>query len=67
MEEVGLVTLLFNIATMGLGYITAKLFTLNLKNTISIIIESGIQNGTLVFVIATSILNNAEMVIPAGS
>jgi BASS family bile acid:Na+ symporter len=67
MKEVGLVTLLLNIATMGLGYITAKLFKLNLKNTISITIESGIQNGTLAFVIATSILNNAEMGIPAGA
>ena len=32
----------------------------------SITIESGIQNGTLAFVIATSILNNVEMGIPAG-
>lgn len=64
MKEVGLVTLLLNILTMGLGYLTAKLFKLNFKSVISIIIESGIQNGTLAFVIATSILNNVEMGIP---
>lgn len=64
MKEVGLVTLLLNIITMGLGYFTAKLFKLNFKSVISITIESGIQNGTLAFVIATSILNHVEMGIP---
>ncbi len=67
MKEAGLVTLALNLATMGLGYLTAKLFKLNLKNIISITIESGIQNGTLAFVIATSVLNNVEMGIPTGA
>lgn len=64
MKRVGLVTLLLNIGTMGLGYLTARLFRLKLKNAISISVESGIQNGTLAFVIATTILNNVEMGIP---
>ena len=67
MKRVGLVTLLLNIATMGLGYITARLFKLNLNNAISITVESGVQNGTLAFVIATTILNNIEMGIPTGA
>ena len=67
MKEAGLVTLALNIATMGVGYLTARLFKLSLKNTISITIESGIQNGTLALVIATSILNNIEMGIPIGT
>jgi len=67
MKEVGLVTLLLNIITMGLGYLTARLFKLDLKSAISITIESGIQNGTLAFVIATTILNNVEMGIPTGA
>lgn len=67
MKEVGLVTLILNIGTMGLGYLSARLFKLNLKSAISITIESGIQNGTLAFVIATSILNNIEMAIPTGA
>jgi BASS family bile acid:Na+ symporter len=66
MKASGLVTLLLNLATMGLGYGTATVFKLNLKNKISITIESGIQNGTLAFVIASTILNNVEMGIPAG-
>ena len=67
MREVGLVTLTLNLTTMGLGYLTARLFKLDLKNTISITVESGIQNGTLAFVIATSVLNNVEMGIPTGA
>ena len=67
MKEAGLVTLVLNVATMGLGYLTARLFKLNFKNTISITIESGIQNGTLALVIATSILNNIEMGISIGT
>ena len=64
MKHVGLVTLLLNIATMGLGYLTARLFKLNLKDSISITVESGIQNGTLAIVIATTILDNLQMTIP---
>ena len=67
LKEVGLVTLMLNIFTMGLGFLTAKLFKLDLKSSISITIESGIQNGTLAFVIATTILNNVEMGIPIGA
>ncbi|MFY0654642.1 MAG: bile acid:sodium symporter family protein, partial [Cyclobacteriaceae bacterium] len=67
MKEVGLVTLILNLLTMGLGYLTARLLQLDLKSAISITIESGIQNGTLGFVIATSILNNVEMGIPIGA
>ena len=67
MKEVGLATLLLNLSTMTLGYITAKIFGMEGKSQISITVESGIQNGTLAFVIATTILNNVEMGIPTGA
>ena len=67
MKEVGLATLLLNLSTMALGYMTAKIFGIKGKNQISITIESGIQNGTLAFVIATTILNNVEMGLPTGA
>jgi len=67
MKEVGLPTLLLNLSTMGLGYLSAKLFGITGKSQISITIESGIQNGTLAFVIATTILNNLEMGFPTGA
>ena len=67
MKEVGLATLLLNLSTMALGYITARAFRIKGKSQISITIESGIQNGTLAFVIATTILNNVEMGLPTGA
>ena len=67
MKEVGLATLLLNLSTMALGYITAKVIGINGKSQISITIESGIQNGTLAFVIATTILKNVEMGLPTGA
>ena len=67
MKEVGLVTLLLNLITMGIGFLSARLFSLKLKNTISVTVESGIQNGTLAFVIATTVLNNVELGIPTGA
>ena len=67
MMEVGLATLLLNISTMAFGYITAKFFGIKGKSQVSITIESGIQNGTLAFVIATTILNNVEMGLPIGA
>ena len=67
MKEVGLATLLLNLSTMTLGYMTAKVFGIKGKSQISITIESGIQNGTLAFVIATTILNNVEMGLPTGA
>ena len=67
MKEVGLATLLLNLSTMTLGYLTAKVFGMKGKSQISITIESGIQNGTLAFVIATTILNNVEMGLPTGA
>ena len=51
---------------MGLGFLTAKLFKLNLPQSISIAIESGIQNGTLAIVIANSILQQNDMSLPAA-
>ncbi len=67
MKEVGLATLLLNLSTMALGYITERAFRIKGKSQISITIESGIQNGTLAFVIATTILNNVEMGLPTGA
>ncbi|SOE23420.1 bile acid:Na+ symporter, BASS family [Spirosomataceae bacterium TFI 002] len=64
LKTVGIVTLLLNLLTMGIGFLSAKAFSLDFKNAITITIESGIQNGTLSFVIVTTILNNMEMGIP---
>jgi len=64
--EFGGVSLFLNIVTMGLGFLTAKFFKLNLPQSISIAIESGIQNSTLAIVIATSILKQGDLSLPAA-
>ena len=64
--ELGSISLLLNVVTMGLGFLTAKLFKLNLPQSISISIESGIQNSALAIVIANSILQQNDMSLPAA-
>lgn len=65
-KNVGLVTLLLNLITMAVGFYSARFFALNLKQSISITIECGIQNGTLAIVIATTILKQTDLSIPAA-
>jgi bile acid:Na+ symporter, BASS family len=60
----GPVTLTLNVATLVLGYLTSKLFKLNQAQSITVSIESGIQNGTLAIAIAASMLQNTAMTIP---
>ncbi len=65
-KTAGLVTILLNISTMLIGFLSAKMFRLNLKQTITITIESGVQSAVLAMVIATTILKQPNMAIPAA-
>ena len=62
-QQAGLATLLLNIATMLVGFGTAKLFKLERRQAFSIAIESGIQNGTLAITIAVVLLGNTAFAI----
>ncbi|MFC7357456.1 bile acid:sodium symporter family protein [Jejudonia soesokkakensis] len=62
-EQAGLATLLLNLVTMGLGFISAKAFKLRRQSAVSIAIESGIQNGTLAITIAVLLLQNTTYAI----
>lgn len=66
LAQVGLATSLLNITTMLLGFLSARLLRLNLPQSITISIESGIQNGTLAIVIASTVLANTTLSIPAA-
>ncbi|MDB2702374.1 bile acid:sodium symporter family protein [Flavobacteriaceae bacterium] len=55
-----------NAITMGLGYVLAKAFGLNLKQGLTIAIESGIQNGTLTISLAVITLNQPDFAIIAA-
>jgi BASS family bile acid:Na+ symporter len=65
-QQIGLVCFVLNASTMLTGYLAARLFNFDLKQALSVVIESGIQNGTLAIVVASSILLQPEMAIPAA-
>jgi BASS family bile acid:Na+ symporter len=62
-QEAGLVSITLNISTMLIGYFMGYIFSLSLKQRISLSIESGIQNGTLGISIATILLSNTAYAI----
>ncbi len=64
--QIGGATVVLNILTLLIGYYSAKFFKLDQKQAITIAIESGIQNGTLAIVIASTVLANFTLSIPAG-
>jgi len=67
-KEAGVPALLLNLGALLLGYLSGLFFKLDLRQRVSISIETGIQNGTLAIAIALSpvILNNTEIAIPAA-
>lgn len=62
-RDVGPVSLSLNLFMLLVGYLTAKLMRLNLRQSITISIETGIQNGTLGIMIASTLLHNDVMAI----
>lgn len=64
--QIGGATVALNLLTLLAGYFSAKMLKLDQKQAITIAIESGIQNGTLAIVIASTVLANFTLSIPAG-
>ena len=62
-EEAGLIALSLNIISMAVGFISARLLKVSKKQSISISIESGIQNGTMAIMIATTLLSNTAFAV----
>lgn len=65
-EQAGIPSLILNLSTMALGFLTALIFKLPRRQAITISIESGIQNGTLAITIATVTLQDTEFAIVAA-
>lgn len=65
-QQVGMAALVFNLASMFLGYFVPRLLRLSRQQAIAIGMEIGIHNGTLAIAIASSpqLLNNSTMAIP---
>jgi BASS family bile acid:Na+ symporter len=64
--QVGLPSLVFNLASMSIGYFLPRLFAIPKRQATAIGMEIGIHNGTLAIYIALSVLNNSAMSIPAA-
>lgn len=62
----GPITLMLNLLTLTVGFFLARVFLLSKRQSITIAIESGIQNGTLGIMIAATLLKNSEMTIPVA-
>jgi bile acid:Na+ symporter, BASS family len=63
---VGLACLLFNLASMSVGYAVPLAVKLPKRQAIAIAMEIGIHNGTLAIYIALNIIGNSAMSIPAA-
>ena len=64
--EAGPVALALNLVTLGLGYFSGMFFGLGKRQSTTIAIEAGIQNGTLGITIAATLLVNSTMAIPSA-
>jgi bile acid:Na+ symporter, BASS family len=62
-RDVGPIALALNAVMLLVGYLSAKYSRLNVPQSITISIESGIQNGTLGIMIASTLLHNDVMAI----
>lgn len=60
------VTGALNLVTMGAAFGVARAVALDRRQSLTIAIEGGIQNGTLAIVIALSIVGSSQMAVPAG-
>lgn len=63
---VGPAAIALNLATLLMGYFSARFLGLGRKQSTTISIESGIQNGTLGITIAATLLVNSQMAIPSA-
>jgi len=64
-QQAGFAALVLNAVTMTVGYFSARFFGVNLRQQLTISIESGLQNGTLAIAVAASplLLNSPSMAI----
>lgn len=66
MQQVGLVTGIFCLASLTLGYGGARLLRLDKRQAIASSMEVGIHNTTVALTIALSVLDSTEVAIPSA-
>ncbi|MGF1585330.1 MAG: bile acid:sodium symporter family protein [Bacteroidales bacterium] len=62
-RDIGPIALALNIVMLLIGYLSARMLRLKMAQSITISVESGIQNGTLGITIASALLHNDVMAI----
>jgi BASS family bile acid:Na+ symporter len=62
----GPVALALNVLMLAIGFYGSRLFQLQPRQSGTISIETGIQNGTLGITVAATLLNSPEMTIPSA-
>lgn len=66
LEQVGVVTALFCLASLTLGYVGARVMRLDAPQAIATAMEVGIHNTTIALTIALSVLGSTEVAIAAA-
>jgi BASS family bile acid:Na+ symporter len=64
--QVGLATLLFNLASLSLGYVVPRVLRLDERQSAAIAFEIGIHNGTMAIAVAGTVLGNMKLALPAA-
>lgn len=66
LQQAGLMGAMLCASAMTIGYSLARGFRLSQTQSLSIMIEVGLQNAALAFLICTTMLDNTAMAIPAA-
>jgi bile acid:Na+ symporter, BASS family len=66
LQQVGLLTALFCLASLTLGYTAARVMRLDERQAIASSMEIGIHNTTIALTIALSVLDSVEVAIPSA-
>ena len=66
LKSVGVVTALFCLASLSLGYFVSRLLRLSQAQSVAASMEIGVHNTTIALTIALSVLDSTEVAIPAA-
>jgi len=65
--EAGVITLMLNVVMLALAWLLGSVFGSGRPQRITILIECGLQNGTLAIAVATLLFGGGAVVIPAAT
>lgn len=66
LAQIGLMTLIFNVGSLAMGYFAARSLKLSQAQSIGIGLEIGIHNVTLAFYLAYTVLGNTRFAVPSA-